>query len=327
VNSNDMVDAGEKLALGGRSWDRVNILGVWIDDVTMSEAVTWICELVDRGKFSYVVTPNVDHVMKLQRDEEFREIYLGANLVLTDGVPLLWASRILGTPLKERVTGSDLLLRLCAAAARKGCAIFLLGGNSGVARDACSILKTRYNSLNVAGYYCPESGFEKNAEECLRIQKIIADSKADILFVGLGTPKQEKWIKHYGSGCQVPVAIGVGASFSFVTGELRRAPRWMQKSGLECTWRLLCEPRRLWKRYILDDMPFLWLVAKAWVMKRAAKTQLLFSTPLRRRVHFYRRGSGSSQSCAIRYRERDLIGPRTGIGTSDRHPSRRAAMT
>jgi len=272
VNSDEVVDAGEQLAWGRHSWDRVNILGVWIDNVTTAEAVARICELVDEGKFSYVVTPNVDHVMKLQMDEEFREIYLGASLVLADGVPLLWASKILGTPLKERVNGTDLLLRLCVASATKGYSIFLLGGNKGVARDACSILQARYSGLKIAGHYYPEFDFEKDAGECFRIQKTIADSKADILFVGLGAPKQEKWIKHYGPGCQVPVAIGVGASFSFVTGDLKRAPHWMQKYGLEWLWRLLCEPRRLWKRYILDDMPFLWLVAKAWMVKQAAIT-------------------------------------------------------
>lgn len=258
--------------MGSDTMEKVNILGTWIDNVTMGEAVSRICDLIEERRFSYVVTPNVDHVLKLRHDREFREIYEEASLAVSDGMPLVWSSRILGTPLKERVTGADLMLEVCGAAAQRGYSVFLLGGNKGVAHEAVVVLGRMYPRLRTAGYYCPQYGFEKDHDECLRIQKLIANSGADILFVGLGAPKQEKWIRDYGSGCQARMAMGVGASFSFVSGDLRRAPRCMQRLGLEWLWRLLLEPRRLWRRYILADMPFLWLVLKELVIGRSGRT-------------------------------------------------------
>ncbi len=252
--------------------EKVNILGTWIDNVTMGEAVSRICDLIEERRFSYVVTPNVDHVVKLRHDREFREIYEEASLAVSDGMPWVWSSRILGTPLKERVNGTDLMLEVCGAAAQRGYSVFLLGGNKGVAQEAVVVLERMYPRLRIAGYYFPQYGFEKDHDECLRIQKLIASSGADILFVGLGAPKQEKWIRDYGSGCQARTAMGVGASFSFVSGDLRRAPRCMQRLGLEWLWRFLLEPRRLWRRYILADMPFLWLVLKALVIGRSGRT-------------------------------------------------------
>ena len=252
--------------------EKVNIIGTWIDNVTMDEAVSRICDLIEERRFSYVVTPNVDHVVKLRHDKEFREIYEEASLVVPDGVPLVWSSRILGTPLKERVNGTDLMLEVCEAAAQRGYSVFLLGGNEGVAQEAVVVLGRMYPRLRIAGYYFPQYGFEKDHDECLQIQKLIAISGADILFVALGAPKQEKWIRDYGSGCQARMAMGVGASFSFVSGDLRRAPRCMRRLGLEWLWRLLLEPRRLWRRYILADMPFLWLVLKALVIGRSGRT-------------------------------------------------------
>lgn len=251
---------------------KVNILNVLIDNVSMSEALTQLCDMVESDTFSLVVTPNVDHLMKIQNDSIFRGIYDAANLVVADGVPLLWASNILGTPLKERINGTDLFIKLCEVSAVKEYSIFLLGGNKGVAQKACYELKIMFPDINIAGFYCPEFGFDKDTNECHRIQEIILASKADILFVGLGAPKQEKWINFYGPGTNVKLAIGVGVSFSFISGDLKRAPLWMQRGGLEWFWRLLFEPRRLWRRYIIEDMPFFWLIGKAWLRRYYRET-------------------------------------------------------
>lgn len=248
--------------------ERVNLLGVNIDNVTMAEALNRIEQMLRSGRFSYIVTENVDNLIKLQSDIKFRRIYEAAELVVPDGVPLLWASKVMGAPLRERVNGTDLFVEMCGIAAAKDYSIFLLGGNPGVAEKAGMILKEKYRGLKVAGHYCPAFGFEADLAECLRIQTLIAASGADILFVALGAPKQEKWIAQYGPGCNVRVGIGIGASLSLVSGDIRRAPLWMQKNGLEWFWRMLFEPRRLIKRYMIDDMPFIGLIAKAWLKQR-----------------------------------------------------------
>lgn len=252
----------------GKLPERVNLLGVDIDNVTMTEALARIEQMIKSRRFSYVVTPNVDHLMRLQNDATFRDIYEKADLVVPDGVPLLWASKVMGTPLKERVNGTDLFVKICKMASFGGHSVFLLGGSTGVAEKASLKLQEKYPGLRIAGWFCPEFGFESDLNECHRIQTLISLSQADILFVGLGAPKQERWIAQYGPGCKVKVAIGIGVSFSLVAGDIRRAPYWMQKNGLEWFWRMLFEPQRLLKRYLIDDTPFVWLIFKAWMKRR-----------------------------------------------------------
>lgn len=249
--------------------ERVNILGTWIDNLTMSEALLRICKLVDDGKFSYVVTPNVDHLIKLRKDSDFRQIYNKATIVLPDGMPILWTSIIMGTPLKERVNGTDLFLKLCEVSSEKGYKLFFLGGKPGSALKAAKVLRGKYQKINVIGEYSPPFGFENNKPENDKIVKMIKNGKPDILFVGLGAPKQEKWVFRHFKELNVPVSIGIGASFEFASGVVKRAPVWMQKSGLEWFWRLMMEPKRLWRRYLVDDMKFLGLVAKAWLKERS----------------------------------------------------------
>jgi N-acetylglucosaminyldiphosphoundecaprenol N-acetyl-beta-D-mannosaminyltransferase len=199
--------------------------------------------------------------MKLRHDADFRAVYAKAGLRVADGVPLVWASRFLGTPLHGRVNGTDLFELLAAEAAKWGWSIFLLGGAGDAAALAAAELRRRHDGLSVAGTYSPQFGFEQDPRECRRITEMIAESGADILFVGLGAPKQEKWIAQYGAACNVRFAVGVGVSFSFVAGTLPRAPFWMQRHGLEWLWRLIQEPQRLWKRYLIDGLPFFWFVA------------------------------------------------------------------
>jgi len=247
----------------GREEDHcVDICGVRIHNLTMNETLARIGRMVARGKPSYVFTPNVDHIVQLQRDTAFRAAYAEAALVVPDGFPLLWAANFLGTPLKERVSGSDLVPSECAVAAERGYRLFFLGGRPGSAETAKKRLERIHPGIRIAGVYCPPYGFEKDAAENARIVEIVRNASPDILFVGLGSPKQELWIHRHYRQLEVPVSIGVGATFEFLAGVVRRAPAAMQHAGLEWLWRLGCEPRRLWKRYLVDDMQFFGLVLR-----------------------------------------------------------------
>ena len=222
----------------------------------MDEALLAIGEIVERRRFAYAVTPNVDHTVKFRNSAQFRELYGRATLVVADGVPLLWAARILGTPLKERINGTDLFERTCEFAARSGYSVFFLGGSPGAGASASAKLMQRYPKLKIAGCECPPVGFYKSAEQNEAIQKKIRQSGADILFVGLGAPQQEQWMCDYAEGAGVSFAIGIGVSFSFVGGLITRAPVWMQKRGLEWAYRLNREPWRLGKRYVVGNARF-----------------------------------------------------------------------
>jgi N-acetylglucosaminyldiphosphoundecaprenol N-acetyl-beta-D-mannosaminyltransferase len=252
---------------------RVHLLGLEIHNLTMAETLAAIGEIMERGRFAYAVTPNVDHVVKLRNSATFRQLYAAATLALADGVPLLWASRMLGTPLKERINGTDLFERTCAFAAERGYSIFLLGGSPGAAAAASEKLMFRHPELKIAGLDCPPYGFYKSAEQNEIVQKKIRESGAEILFVGLGAPQQEQWMYDHAEGSGVCFAVGVGVSFSFVGGLIPRAPLWMQRSGLEWLWRLGKEPKRLWKRYLLEDLPFFGMLLRAMVKRMYAQRQ------------------------------------------------------
>lgn len=241
---------------------RITFLNTEIDNLTMSEAIGEIDKLVINRKPSYVVTPNVDHIVKLEKDEEFKEVYKNADLILTDGMPLIWISKMKSTPIKEKVSGSDLFPEVCELAAKKGHKIFLLGAAEGVAAKAAKNLKKKYTGLNIVGTYSPSYGFEKKEDEIKKIIKIINEVKPDILAVGLGAPKQEKFLYKYKDKLNVPVSLAIGASIDFEAGNIERAPVFMQKCGLEWFYRLCKEPKRMFKRYIIDDMKILGLILK-----------------------------------------------------------------
>jgi N-acetylglucosaminyldiphosphoundecaprenol N-acetyl-beta-D-mannosaminyltransferase len=203
----------------------------------------------------YVATANVDFLVQARGDVELRRILLEADLVLCDGTPLVWASRWLGNRLRERVAGSDLVPALIRDASENGHRIFLLGAGPGVAAEAASRLQNQYPSLNICGHYSPPySGLlEMDHEEAAAR---IREAKPDLLLVSFGCPKQEKWIAMHYRSLGVPVVIGVGASLDFLANRVRRAPAWMRQSGLEWGYRLLQEPRRLFRRYANDLMRF-----------------------------------------------------------------------
>jgi len=242
---------------------KVNICGVKIDDYSFNEVTQKIVEHADKGIFpAYVVTPNAQHVLSLQGDADFRNIYDKAFLAVPDGVSLLWSAKFLQTPLNGRVNGTDLFEKLCAIAETKGLKIFLLGGRPGAAEAAKRTLQSRHSDINIVGTYCPPYGFESQPEQLALINSKIKAANPDILFVGLGAPKQEKWIYQNYQELGVPVSLGIGVSFELVADMVQRAPLWMQKWGLEWLFRLIVEPKRLWKRYVMGNPQFMWLVIK-----------------------------------------------------------------
>ncbi|HFD8649386.1 TPA: WecB/TagA/CpsF family glycosyltransferase, partial [Clostridium perfringens] len=212
---------------------RMNFLNIEVDNLTMNEAIDRAEELIIKKKPSYVVTPNVDHIVKLEIDKEFQDVYKNADLILTDGMPLIWISKMRGNPIKEKISGSDFFPKLCERAAEKGYSLFLLGAAEGVAAKAAKNLKEKYEGLNIVGTYSPSYGFEKKDDEIKMIIEMINETKPDILAVGLGAPKQEKFLYKYKNELNVPISLAIGASIDFEAGNINRAPRWMQNCGLE----------------------------------------------------------------------------------------------
>ncbi len=248
---------------------RVNIAGVGVDAHSFAHVLQMSLEHAQgRSAPAYIVTPNAQHVMLLQSSGPFREAYRAAWLSVPDGVPLLWAARLLGTPLSGRVNGTDLFKALCGAAAERGLGVFLLGGLPGAAERAAIALQAEFPGLIIAGTHCPPYGFELDPTELQRVNGIIRAAAPHLLFVGLGAPKQECWMHENLHQVGVPVAVGIGGSFEMVAGLVKRAPRWMQRSGLEWVFRLCLEPRRLWKRYAVANSYFLWLIGKQLLLRR-----------------------------------------------------------
>lgn len=234
-----------------------------MDCCSFAEAVDAITRHAARGgPPACVVTSNAQHVVLLESDVGLREVYANAELVLADGASLLFASRLLGGKLRERVTGVDLFEQLCGKAAEFGLRVFFLGGRPGSAQLAAGKLKRRFPRLTVAGSCCPPLGFEGDQRELQAVRDAIRATRPDLVFVALGAPKQEFWMHKHGRQLGAPVLMGVGGSFEIVGGVLRRAPRFLQCMGCEWLYRLLLEPGRLWKRYLIGNCRFLWIVLR-----------------------------------------------------------------
>ncbi len=241
---------------------RMKFMNIEIDNLTMDDALEKIEELIREKNNSYVVTPNVDHIVKVEEGGEFCEAYKAADLVLADGKPLLWISKWYGTPIKQKISGSDLFPLLCKMAAEKGYKMFFLGAAEGVAQMAAERLAVRYPGLRVVGTYSPPRGFEKDKKELEKIENMIKEKEPQILIVGLGCPKQELYIWRNRERLNVPVSLGLGASLDFEAGNIKRAPRWISELGMEWFYRFLQEPGRLFKRYFVDDLKILKLILK-----------------------------------------------------------------
>jgi N-acetylglucosaminyldiphosphoundecaprenol N-acetyl-beta-D-mannosaminyltransferase len=246
---------------------RVQLFGVEIDCLRMDQAVGQILAWINdpAGNCRFVVTPNVDHIVMLQTQERLRAAYRDAGMVLVDGAPLLWSSKLLRRPLPERVAGSDLVPALFRAARHEQpLRVFLLGAAPGVAQRAADNIAKRWPSVHVAGTYSPPIGFERNADENEKILQLVETARPDVLIVGLGAPKQELWVHAHRERLAARVALCVGATIDFLAGERTRAPAWMQASGLEWLYRAASEPRRLATRYAKDALIFPQILAREW---------------------------------------------------------------
>jgi N-acetylglucosaminyldiphosphoundecaprenol N-acetyl-beta-D-mannosaminyltransferase len=226
-------------------------LGLPLHSLTADEAVDAIESLILSGGTHQVATANLDFWLNSLADPHLHRIIAGCSLVLPDGMPLVWASKLLGCPLAGRVTGVDLVPRLAELSARKGYGIFLLGGKGDVAERAAELLERNYPGARIVGTCAPSEESMAQPDHSEIVHRIQA-AKPDILLVALGNPKQEKWIWRHRKRLGVPVAIGVGGSFEMLVGNLRRAPAWIQRLGLEWAMRLVQEPSRLGPRYLRD---------------------------------------------------------------------------
>lgn len=234
----------------------IRLLGVELHPVTAAQALDHIAGSAAAGRGGWVLTPNLDILRRLRAEPETAELCRGATLRLADGMPLVWASRLQRTPLPERVAGSDLIWSLCQRAAADGLSVFFLGGNPGAAEAAAAELARRYPGLRVAGTECPPMGFESDATYMANLKTKLSAVAPDIVLVALGFPKQERLIAELRPCLARAWFLGIGVSFSFVSGEIRRAPRWMQAAGLEWLHRLVQEPGRLARRYLVHGLPF-----------------------------------------------------------------------
>jgi N-acetylglucosaminyldiphosphoundecaprenol N-acetyl-beta-D-mannosaminyltransferase len=238
---------------------RANILGVGVSATNMEMALCTIEEWIVRRECHYVCATGVHGVMESWRDDDLRRIHNAAGLVVADGVPLVWVSRIMGVREADHVRGSDLMLKMCERSAKRGYRQFFYGGAPGVAEKLANRLQGRFPSLQVTGVYSPPFR-SLTSEEDSAVVDCINSTKPDIVWVGISTPKQERWMSEHWRRLEAPVLIGVGAAFDFHAGLKKQAPRWMQKSGLEWLFRLASEPTRLWRRYLVNNPTFLWLV-------------------------------------------------------------------
>ncbi len=235
----------------------VRIEGLPFAALRMREVVDLIIRRHSEGCGGWVVTPNIDILRRWMTDTSFRTLVSGgATLFTADGAPIIWLSHMLGTPLPERVAGSDLFVELVSEAARNGKSVYLLGGNPGVAEIAAGILRVKFPGLCVAGCYAPPFGFEGDPDEMEKIRRILNTSRPDIIFVGLGSPKQELLIASLRELLPFSWWLGIGVTFSFVAGDVQRAPVWMRKVGMEWLYRVMQEPKRLFKRYFFVGIPF-----------------------------------------------------------------------
>ena len=249
---------------------RVRLFGFDLDAIRMSDAVQRVYDWVRvaDGGCRYVVTPNVDHAVMYQENEPLRAAYDSAALVLADGLPVVLASRLLRKPVPERVAGSDLVPALFdAAESSGGVRVYLLGAAPGVADRAAERISKQWTTVDVVGTYSPPLGFETDEEENTAILERIAHARPDLLIVGLGAPKQELWVHAHRERLQASVALCVGATIDFLAGEKSRAPRWMQRVGLEWLHRLASDPRRLAGRYARDAWVFPKLIWRDWRSK------------------------------------------------------------
>jgi len=238
------------------------LLNTFVNNVNMDETIQEICRLVDEKKRSYVVAVNVDVIIKIEHDSYLKQITDDAAMTLVDGKPLVWISKWHKNPVKEKVSGSDLIPALCEVVTQKNYSLFIIGGADGVAEKAKNNLEETYKGISIVGTYAPPFGFEKDGKELDVINNLISQAAPDIVIACFGCPKQEKWIYENYKKYNAIVSICAGATVDFLAGNVSRAPAWMSNHGLEWLYRFFQEPRRLFKRYFVDDINIFMLARK-----------------------------------------------------------------
>ncbi|SFD06617.1 WecB/TagA/CpsF family glycosyltransferase [Massilia yuzhufengensis] len=248
--------------------ERIMLMGCQVDNLSMEETLGKVEGFIGSGLPHQHVVVNVDKLVKASRDPELRQIINACALVNVDGMPVVWAARLLGKPLKERVAGIDLFEALMARAADKGWRVFLLGAREDVVGKVAEVYTRKYPRLVLAGV---RNGYWQGEEEEEAVAEQVRASRADLLFVAISSPKKEQFLGKYQARMRIPFAMGVGGTFDVAIGRVKRAPVWMQKSGLEWFYRFLQEPRRMFRRYFIDDMAFLKLLIREARKGRQAK--------------------------------------------------------
>lgn len=250
--------------------DRVKILDIYLDCASMTEVLERLQRFIEEGTPRQVVTVNVQFLSIARKHPAFAQLVNKTDLVVADGMPLLWVSGFKGAPIASRITGHDLLDQCASLASEHGYSMFLLGGGPGAAEGAVRRLREMHPGLRVKGTYHGHFSDEGKTERQERLAEMIREFRPEFLFVGLGCPKQELWIRRHMYDLGVPVCIGVGGTFDIFTQRLKRAPAWMQRYSLEWLYRLRQEPGRLWKRYILGDVPTTLMAAGEALLQRVS---------------------------------------------------------
>ena len=242
----------------------VNVLGCPITKLDLEEFVTVAEDFIQSGRPHYIAVVNVAKVIKMRSDSDLRQSVCAAEMVGADGVPLVWASRLLGNSLPGRVNGTDLMYRLLERANKKGYRVFFFGATEQVLQSVLKVVRKNYPGMKIAGFH---DGYFTPTEEAAIVEQI-KKAHADILFIAFGTPKKELWVRRYLLEMGVPVVHGVGGSFDVLSGAIPRAPLWMQQCGLEWLFRLWQEPRRMWQRYLITNTFFIILLFREWFCYR-----------------------------------------------------------
>jgi N-acetylglucosaminyldiphosphoundecaprenol N-acetyl-beta-D-mannosaminyltransferase len=249
---------------------RVRVGRLWLDVVTFDEALAAIRRLVAQGRGGAVYTPNVDHVVTAEDDLAFRAAYDDASLSVADGKFVVWGAKLLGTPVPEKISGSDLIEPLLRLAGREGWRVFMLGGAPGVAAAAAERSRAEFG-VEVVGTASPYVRLDGSPGDLEQGMDQIAAARPNLVLVAMGAPKQELWIHHNRARLGGAVAIGVGASLDFVIGRISRAPRWISNAGLEWFYRFLKEPRRLAYRYLIKDPRYLAVLTRTVLEPRSGR--------------------------------------------------------
>ena len=238
------------------------LLNTYVNNVDMTEALSAISKMISSGRKSYIVAINVDVVIKIEEDSYLKEITDNADMVVVDGKPLIWISKWHKHPVKAKISGSDLVPLLCEKARENKYSLFIIGGKDGIAEKAKENIERNLPGINIVGTYAPPFGFEKDDKELNKINKMISEAHPEILIACFGCPKQEKWIYENYQKYDAKVSICAGATVDFLAGNINRAPKWMSDHGLEWFYRFIQEPKRMFKRYFIDDIKILRLIRK-----------------------------------------------------------------